>query len=73
MFGLGNKDRRRVRNDTFGGNNMRNAAIAGIGMLAWQWWRKRRSNTQSPSGLNRSATGSSEQTFSESFPAGGRY
>ena len=72
MFGIGNKDRRRVRNDTFGGNNIRNAAIAGIGMLAWKWWRNRQSNDQWSSGVNRSSSGTSE-SFSESSPAGGRY
>jgi hypothetical protein len=45
MFGLGNRNRgRRVRNDTFGGSNMRNAALAGVGMLAWRWWKNRQGN-----------------------------
>jgi hypothetical protein len=49
MFGLGNKNRgRRVRNDTFGGSNMRNAALAGVGMLAWRWWRNRQGNASRP-------------------------
>jgi hypothetical protein len=43
MFGLGNK-RRRVRSDTFAPNRIRGAALAGLGMLAWQWWRKRQAN-----------------------------
>ena len=73
MFGIGNKDRRRVRNDTFGGKNIRNAAIAGIGMLAWQWWRKRQSNDQWSGRVNRSSSGSPDQSFSESSAAGGRY
>jgi hypothetical protein len=42
MFGLGNK--RRVRNDTFAPNRIRGAALAGLGMLAWQWWRKRQAS-----------------------------
>jgi hypothetical protein len=45
MFGLGNK-RRRVRSDTFAPNRIRGAAIAGLGMLAWQWWRKRQASSQ---------------------------
>jgi len=40
MFGLG-KNRRRARNDTFAPNRLRNAALAGVGMLAWRWWRNR--------------------------------
>jgi hypothetical protein len=45
MFGLGNRNRgRRVRNDTFGGSKMRNAALAGVGMLAWRWWKNRQTN-----------------------------
>jgi hypothetical protein len=47
MFGLGNRNRgRRVRNDTFGGSNLRNAALAGVGMLAWRWWRNRQASNQ---------------------------
>jgi hypothetical protein len=49
MFGLGNRNQgRRVRNDTFGGSNIRNAAIAGVGMLAWRWWKNRQSNVNQP-------------------------
>jgi hypothetical protein len=40
MFGFGN-NRRRGRNGTFAPSRIRGAALAGIGMLAWQWWRKR--------------------------------
>ena len=72
MFGIGNKDRRRVRYDTFGGSNIRNAAIAGLGMLAWKWWRNRQSNDQWSGGVNRSSSGSPE-SFSETSGAGGRY
>ena len=48
MFGIGNRNQRgrRVRNDTFGGSNMRNAALAGVGMLAWRWWKNRQSTNQ---------------------------
>jgi hypothetical protein len=75
MFGFGNRNRNRVRNDTFGSNKLRNAAIAGVGMLAWQWWRNRQSNTQSAGGMNRSSIGNSERAFSEetSPTAAGRY
>jgi hypothetical protein len=81
MFGFGNRNRNRnrVRNDTFGSSKLRNAAIAGVGMLAWQWWKNRQSNTQSNTqwsgGMNRSSTGNSERSFSEetSSPVAGRY
>ena len=75
MFGIGNRNRNRVRNDTFGSNKLRNAAIAGVGMLAWQWWKNRQSNTPSSGGMNRSTTGNSERSFSEetSSVSGGRY
>ena len=75
MFGFGNRNRNRVQNDTFGSNKLRNAAIAGVGMLAWQWWRNRQSNTGWSGDTNRSSTGSSERSFSEetSSPAAGRY
>jgi hypothetical protein len=46
MFGFGN--RRQVRNDTFSTSRLRNAAIAGVGMLAWRWWRNRQSSGQTP-------------------------
>jgi uncharacterized membrane protein YebE (DUF533 family) len=48
MFGLGNRNRgRRVRNDTFSGSRLRNAALAGVGMLAWRWWKNRNANQPS--------------------------
>jgi hypothetical protein len=40
MFGFGTK-RRSVRNDTFSSNRIRGAALAGLGMLAWRWFRNR--------------------------------
>ena len=79
MLGFGNRNRNRVQNDTFGSNKLRNAAIAGMGMLAWQWWRNRQSNNQSSTqwsgGMNRSPIGNTEQSFSEetSSSAAGRY
>jgi len=45
MFGFGS-NRRQMRNDTFSSNRVRNAALAGVGMLAWRWWRNRQSPTQ---------------------------
>jgi hypothetical protein len=44
MFGLGK--RRRVHSETFAPNRIRGAAIAGLGMLAWQWWRKRQASNR---------------------------
>jgi hypothetical protein len=55
MFGLGNK-RRGVRNGTFAPNRIRGAALAGLGMLAWQWWRKRQASSQPGSNPDRSFT-----------------
>ena len=45
MFGLGNR-RRRMRSETFAPNRIRGAAIAGLGVLAWQWWRKRQASSR---------------------------
>jgi hypothetical protein len=58
MFGF-RSNRRQVRNDTFGGSRLRNAALAGLGMLAWKWWRNRQS-TGRPTTPNR------DRSFSES-------
>jgi hypothetical protein len=44
MFGFGN-NKRQVRNDTFGPSRVRNAMIAGAGMLAWRWWRNRQAGS----------------------------
>jgi hypothetical protein len=45
MFGF-RSNRRHFRNDTFSSSRLRNAALAGVGMLAWKWWRNRQSSTQ---------------------------
>ena len=45
MFGFGNK-RARVRNDTFAPSRIGGAALAGLGMLALQWWRKRQASNR---------------------------
>jgi hypothetical protein len=42
MFGIGSS-KRRGRNDTFAPSRIRGAALAGLGMLAWKWWRNRQS------------------------------
>jgi hypothetical protein len=54
MFGFGN--RRRVRNDTFAPSRIRGAALAGLGMLAWRWWRNRQASGQSTTKVNRPYT-----------------
>jgi hypothetical protein len=44
MFGFGsnrNRGRNRGRNSTFSNSNLRNAAIAGAGVLAYRWWKGR--------------------------------
>lgn len=66
MFGFGNtrSSRRQVRNDTFGGSRMRNAALAGIGMLAWKWWRNRQASSATG---NRHTTGSTTGTRNQNF------
>ena len=60
MFGFGNRNRgRRVMNDTFGGSNIRNAALAGVGMLAWRWWKNRQGSANQP-------TNYQDRSFSDS-------
>ena len=39
MFGIGRVTRR--RNSTFSSSRVRNAALAGAGMLALRWWQNR--------------------------------
>ena len=71
MFGFGNKSGRRVRNDTFGSTKLRNAAIAGVGMLAWQWWRNRQSSAM---GSDRPSTGSGgRSSYEDSNQTAGRF
>jgi hypothetical protein len=64
MFGLSNRNRgRRVRNDTFSGSRIRNAALAGVGMLAWRWGRNRQGNAARPTTYqDRSFTDSSSRS-----------
>jgi hypothetical protein len=56
MFGLGNK--RRVRNETFSSSRVRNALLAGAGMLAWRWWRNRQGTNPSTTHQSRSSESS---------------
>jgi len=53
MFGFGS-NRRQMRNDTFSSNRVRNAALAGVGMLAWRWWKNRQTSNQPNNYQNRS-------------------
>jgi hypothetical protein len=61
MFGLGNK-RRRARNDAFGRGKLGTAAMAGIGMLAWKWWRNRQAGGRQTSSPDNTYTPSSTST-----------
>jgi hypothetical protein len=45
MFGR-RTETRRTRSGVFGGTNLRKAAIAGVGMLALQWWRNRQASNR---------------------------
>jgi hypothetical protein len=56
MFGF-KSDRRSGRNETFSSSRLRGAALAGLGMLAWRWFRNRQASRGPTSNLN--------QTFSE--------
>ena len=56
MFGFGNK-RGRLRTDTFAPSRIRGAALAGLGMLAWQWWRKRQAPSRTTTNPTNSYSG----------------
>jgi hypothetical protein len=45
LFGFGNRNQSVRRGGMFGGG-LRNAALAGAGMLALRWWRNRRASPQ---------------------------
>jgi hypothetical protein len=64
MFGLG-RNKRQVRNETFSPHRLRNAAVAGLGMLAWKWWRNRQETSRPGTAQDRS--------FTEGSSAGGRF
>jgi hypothetical protein len=51
MFGRRTDTRRTSGGGVFGGSNLRKAAIAGVGMLALQWWRNRQA-TNRPGGYD---------------------
>lgn len=59
MFGFGNKSRRRGRgrnqSGVFGGNNLRNAALAGAGLMAFRWFRNRNRGAGSSAGMGGTA------------------
>jgi hypothetical protein len=58
MFGL--KTRRSVRNETFSPSRIRGAALAGLGVLAWRWFRNRQaSNNPTTTNPNQSFSGTS--------------
>jgi hypothetical protein len=61
MFGLGNRrSGARSGGGTFGSRNLRNAAIAGLGMLAVRWWRNRQEAGRAPTTGPRTGTERSE-------------
>jgi hypothetical protein len=62
MFGLGRNPRRMNSNSTFSSNRLRNAAIAGAGMLALRWWRNRQAQGRNPTAANRSTGTQSDPT-----------
>jgi hypothetical protein len=47
MFGLRNPGHR-ARRGILSGTSLRNAALAGVGMLALKWWRNRQTTNQAP-------------------------
>jgi hypothetical protein len=50
MFGLGRITRR--RSSTFSSGRLRNAAIAGAGMLALRWWQNRQAKGKNTTATN---------------------
>lgn len=68
MFGFGSNRSRRRNNSTFSNTNLRNAAIAGAGLLAYRWWKGRQANRGTSSGASdlsgQSGTGTSARDFS---------
>jgi hypothetical protein len=72
MFGFGNRSSSRSgygRGGAFSPRALRRAAIAGLGMLAFRWWRNRRpgnppATTSWPASGSGPATGSGQGTGS---------
>ena len=52
MFGFGNRSTNRSvkRGGAWSGGNLRRAAVAGLGMLAYRWWRNRQASNVRPAG-----------------------
>jgi hypothetical protein len=57
MFGFGS-NRGRRRNSTFSNTNLRNAAIAGAGVLAYRWWKGRQASRGTGPGFSPSSASS---------------
>lgn len=59
MFGLGNRSSSRRNYSAGGGNHMlRNAALAGLGMMAYRWFRNRQTTSaQRDTASQRTASG----------------
>jgi hypothetical protein len=53
---------RRTQRGVFSGANLRNAAIAGAGVLALKWWRNRQSSNRSPQPAEPMSTRNAGQT-----------
>jgi hypothetical protein len=60
MFRLGNLTRR-SRRGTFSTGGIRGAALAGLGVLAWRWWRGRQ-------GSESNRLSDRDRSFSEKTP-----
>jgi hypothetical protein len=57
MFGF-NRSRRRARSGgALSSTNLRKAALAGVGLLAVQWWRKRQASGRDTTETSRQSTG----------------
>jgi hypothetical protein len=52
MFGFGNRNTGRSvnRGGAWSGGGLRRAAVAGLGMLAYRWWRNRQASNARPAG-----------------------
>ncbi len=70
MFGLGKRSTRSGlgRGGVFSGGGLRRAAIAGLGMLAYRWWRNRHAGstpaTGNWQGAGEPAAGNTQRTGS---------
>jgi hypothetical protein len=59
MFGF-NRSRRRARSGgALSSTNLRKAALAGVGLLAVQWWRKRQTSGRDAADASREPAGGS--------------